>query len=84
MWGAKAVGRYVSAFGSKIARICESVGLKKKPRRLFNFITRMEEKDPELLKSIGPLPILDGVMRWKEKYPEDFPELDKHQPEKEC
>lgn len=34
----------------------------------------MRTKDPELAESIFGLSILDGIDKWCEKYPEDFPE----------
>lgn len=58
-------------------------------RRFWNWLTKksgvvypfrpmvdaMKAKDPELYKVVGPMPIYQGALKWREKYPEDFPEL---------
>lgn len=46
-----------------------------KPTPLFACCHQMKAKDPELYESIGHMVILDGVLEWRKKYPEDFPDL---------
>lgn len=38
-------------------------------------VAAMREKDADLYAVVGPLPIATGIKLWKEKYPEDFPEV---------
>jgi hypothetical protein len=36
-------------------------------------LAAMDNKDHALLEEVGPLPVAAAVERWREVYPEDFP-----------
>lgn len=43
---------------------------------VFPATADMFGKDPELFEEIGPMSIPEGIVRWREKYPEDFADAD--------